>query len=83
MKVWIRRFKSMDIVVAATEEDAEQVDQSDAVEVMELDSVSELHAEQFAKMHESWTDYLPGGTTDCDTLAEIFAAQSAQGSPHE
>lgn len=77
MKVWIRRFKSMDIVVADTETDASQVDQSDAAEVMELDYVSELRAEQFARMHKSWTDYLPGGTTECDTLAEIFAAQSA------
>jgi len=83
VKVWIRRFKSMDIVVAETAADADAVDQSDAADNMELEHSSELTPERFAKMHPSWQSHLPGGTNECDTLAEIFARGASTVTPQE
>lgn len=72
MKVYRRYFKAVDVVLAASEADAEAVDSSDASDNMQLDHLEEITAEDFKHMHPSWRDVLPGGTHECLTLAEIF-----------
>jgi hypothetical protein len=72
MPVYRRYFKSKDVVVAGTEEEARQVDWSDASDTLELDYLDEVTPEAFKRWHESWREYVPAGDDDCRTLAEIF-----------
>lgn len=77
MPVYRRYFKSRDIVVAGTEEEARQVDWSDASDTLELDDLEEIDAAAFARLHPSWRDVIPAGDDDCRTLAEIFEQTSS------
>lgn len=77
MPVYRRYFKSRDVVVAGTEEEARLVDWSDASDTIELEGIEEISAEQFKRWHESWREYIPAGDDDCRTLAEIFEQTSS------
>jgi hypothetical protein len=78
MPVYRRSFKSRDVVVAGTEEEARQADWSDASDSLELAEIEEITPDAFKRMHPSWGEYVPVGDDDCRTLAEIFDASQSQ-----
>lgn len=73
MKVWIRYFKTVpDVVCAETEQEAQQMDCSDACDTVEVEYVQEIDAGFLKRSHASWGGYIPEGDPDFRTLAEIF-----------
>lgn len=75
MRIFVRHFKSHDVVSAADEEDSKVIDWSDAADNMKLEYVEEMTAEEFnRRWAKHWSDHVPAGLNDdCQTLAEVFA----------
>lgn len=77
MKIFVRRFKSHDVVSAADETDAKVLDWSDAADNMRLDDVEEITPEEYQRRWaKNWSDHVPAGLNDdCLTLGEIFQGE--------
>ena len=78
VRVFVRRFKSHDVVAAAGDEDAKVIDWSDAADNMQLEDIEEMDAAEYKRRWaKNWSDHVPAGINDdCQNLAEIFGSQS-------
>lgn len=78
MKIFVRRFKSHDVISAADAEDAKLLDWSDAADNMSLDDVEELTPEEYRRRWaKNWSDHIPAGLNDDSlNLGEIFESQA-------
>jgi hypothetical protein len=76
MKIFVRRFTSLDVVAAADEEDAKVIDWSEAADNLKLDDVEEMDAAEYKRRWaKNWGEHVPAGLNDDGlNLAEVFGS---------